>query len=104
MIETLQEAVKHRGSSLADEQYVDLFGRPGEYQQHHKVYAREGRGVPALPGHDRARRKCRRPLHLLLLRVPGLTRPYSTRFRGIVRVPYTSPGGWPIRRRPGGRR
>ena len=32
MVETLQEAVKHRGSSLADEQYVDLFGRPGEYQ------------------------------------------------------------------------
>ena len=34
--------MKHRGSSLADEQYVDLFGEPGEYQQHHKVYDREG--------------------------------------------------------------
>jgi formamidopyrimidine-DNA glycosylase len=42
MVETLQDAVKHRGSSLADEQYVDLFGKPGEYQQHHKVYARDG--------------------------------------------------------------
>jgi formamidopyrimidine-DNA glycosylase len=42
MVETLQDAVKHRGSSLADEQYVDLFGKPGEYQQFHKVYAREG--------------------------------------------------------------
>ncbi|MFN8035690.1 MAG: bifunctional DNA-formamidopyrimidine glycosylase/DNA-(apurinic or apyrimidinic site) lyase [Acidimicrobiia bacterium] len=42
MVETLQEAVKHRGSSLADEQYVDLFGKPGDYQQFHKVYAREG--------------------------------------------------------------
>jgi formamidopyrimidine-DNA glycosylase len=42
MVETLQDAVKYRGSSLADEQYVDLFGRPGEYQLHHKVYAREG--------------------------------------------------------------
>jgi formamidopyrimidine-DNA glycosylase len=42
MMETLQDAVKHRGSSLADEQYVDLFGKKGEYQLHHKVYAREG--------------------------------------------------------------
>jgi formamidopyrimidine-DNA glycosylase len=42
MVETLQDAVKYRGSSLADEQYVDLNGKPGEYQLHHKVYAREG--------------------------------------------------------------
>jgi formamidopyrimidine-DNA glycosylase len=42
LIETLQDAVKYRGSSLADEQYVDLFGNKGEYQLHHKVYAREG--------------------------------------------------------------
>jgi formamidopyrimidine-DNA glycosylase len=46
MMETLQEAVKHRGSSLADEQYVDLFGRPGEFQQFHNVYAREGEACP----------------------------------------------------------
>jgi formamidopyrimidine-DNA glycosylase len=46
MMETLQEAVKHRGSSLADEQYVDLFGRPGEYQHFHNVYAREGESCP----------------------------------------------------------
>lgn len=44
--EVLQDAVKHRGSSLADEQYVDLFGRPGEYQQFHQVYAREGQACP----------------------------------------------------------
>lgn len=42
LVETLQDAVKYRGSSLADEQYVDLFGKPGDYQHHHKVYAREG--------------------------------------------------------------
>jgi len=40
--EILQDAVKHRGSSLADEQYVDLFGKPGEFQHHHNVYDREG--------------------------------------------------------------
>jgi len=42
MVETLQEAIKHRGSSLADEQYRDLFGEKGEYQVQHKVYDREG--------------------------------------------------------------
>jgi formamidopyrimidine-DNA glycosylase len=42
MVETLQDAVKYRGSSLADEQYVDLFGKPGDYQLHHNVYARDG--------------------------------------------------------------
>jgi formamidopyrimidine-DNA glycosylase len=42
MVETLQDAVKYRGSSIADEQYVDLFGEIGQYQSHHNVYAREG--------------------------------------------------------------
>ncbi|MET0627728.1 MAG: bifunctional DNA-formamidopyrimidine glycosylase/DNA-(apurinic or apyrimidinic site) lyase [Acidimicrobiia bacterium] len=46
MMETLQDAVKHRGSSLADEQYVDLFGKPGGYQHHHNVYAREAQACP----------------------------------------------------------
>jgi formamidopyrimidine-DNA glycosylase len=42
MIETLHDAVKHRGSSLADAQYRDLFGDVGEFQSHHQVYGREG--------------------------------------------------------------
>jgi formamidopyrimidine-DNA glycosylase len=42
MVETLQEAVKHRGSSLADEQYRDLFGEVGDFQSQHNVYDREG--------------------------------------------------------------
>jgi len=42
MIEVLQDAVKYRGSTLSDQQYVDVFGKPGEYQEHHKVYARDG--------------------------------------------------------------
>jgi len=42
MVETLQEGIKHRGSSLSDEQYRDLFGAKGEYQSMHKVYDREG--------------------------------------------------------------
>lgn len=52
IVETLQEAVKHRGSSLADEQYRDLFGQLGEYQHHHQVYDREGEPCT----------RCRRPL------------------------------------------
>ncbi|MGH9061294.1 MAG: zinc finger domain-containing protein, partial [Acidimicrobiales bacterium] len=42
MGEVLQEAIKHRGSSLADEQYRDLYGRLGQYQELHQVYDREG--------------------------------------------------------------
>ncbi|MDA8366030.1 MAG: DNA-formamidopyrimidine glycosylase, partial [Actinomycetota bacterium] len=42
MVETLAEAVKHRGSSLADEQYRDLFGEVGDYQGQHQFYDREG--------------------------------------------------------------
>jgi formamidopyrimidine-DNA glycosylase len=42
IVETLQDAIKHRGSSLADEQYRDLFGDLGEFQSLHKVYDREG--------------------------------------------------------------
>jgi formamidopyrimidine-DNA glycosylase len=42
MVETLAEAIKHRGSTLADEQYRDLFGEVGDYQGSHQVYDREG--------------------------------------------------------------
>ncbi|MGD9793197.1 MAG: bifunctional DNA-formamidopyrimidine glycosylase/DNA-(apurinic or apyrimidinic site) lyase [Acidimicrobiia bacterium] len=38
----LDAAIEHRGSSLSDAQYVDLFGRTGHYQALHEVYAREG--------------------------------------------------------------
>jgi formamidopyrimidine-DNA glycosylase len=46
VVETLQEAIKHRGSSLADEQYRDLFGDVGEFQRLHNVYDREGAACP----------------------------------------------------------
>ena len=52
MVETLQDAIKHRGSSLSDEQYRDLFGALGDYQNHHKVYDREGQAC----------RRCRSPI------------------------------------------
>jgi len=55
MVEVLQDAIKHRGSSLADEQYRDLHGVMGEYQHQHKVYDREGEAC----------RRCRSPIERL---------------------------------------
>jgi len=52
IVETLQDAVKHRGSTLPDDDYVDLFGEPGDYQHHHKVYEQEGEAC----------RRCRHPI------------------------------------------
>ena len=52
MVETLQDAIKHRGSSLSDEQYKDLFGEVGDFQSQHKVYDREGEPC----------RRCRSPI------------------------------------------
>ena len=40
--EILTDAIKHGGSTLADEQFVDPDGKPGTYQQFHQVYGREG--------------------------------------------------------------
>jgi formamidopyrimidine-DNA glycosylase len=50
--ETLQEAIKLRGTTLDDEAYVDLFGKPGEYGAELKVYGREGQPC----------RRCRTPI------------------------------------------
>jgi len=46
VVEILHDAIKYGGSTLADEQYVDLYGKPGEFQHHHNVYAREGENCP----------------------------------------------------------
>jgi formamidopyrimidine-DNA glycosylase len=50
--ETLQDAIKLRGTTLEDEAYVDLFGKPGEYGSELKVYGREGEPC----------RRCRTPI------------------------------------------
>jgi formamidopyrimidine-DNA glycosylase len=59
--ETLQEAIKARGTTLGDEAYVDLFGKPGEYQNELKVYGRAG--LPC--------RRCRTPVQSV--RISGRT-------------------------------
>jgi formamidopyrimidine-DNA glycosylase len=53
--ETVQEAIRFRGTTLGDEAYVDLYGKPGEYQSELKVYGR--RGEPC--------RRCRTPIEVV---------------------------------------
>jgi len=50
--EILEKAIALRGSTISD--FLDAEGAPGEYQLHHRVYGREGKGCP------RCRRKIRR--------------------------------------------
>jgi formamidopyrimidine-DNA glycosylase len=52
LVETLHEAIKHGGSTLSDQQYVNLSGKSGEYQEQHQVYDRE----------KQACRRCRAPI------------------------------------------
>ena len=44
LLEILQAAISHRGSSIAD--YVDSAGERGSYQQLHNVYGRRGESCP----------------------------------------------------------
>jgi formamidopyrimidine-DNA glycosylase len=46
ILEVLHDAISARGSSLADEQYVDLYGKTGTFQLHHQVHARAGKACP----------------------------------------------------------
>jgi len=52
LVEILHEAIKYGGSTLADAGYVDLNGKPGEYQQHHQVYDREKQPCRRCRRHD----------------------------------------------------
>lgn len=55
MQEVLQESIRFRGTTLEDEAYVDLFGKPGEFQNELKVYGRAG--LPC--------RRCRTPIEVV---------------------------------------
>jgi formamidopyrimidine-DNA glycosylase len=52
LVETLHEAVKHRGTTVPENAFVDLYGKEGDYQDHLKVYGREGEPC----------RRCRAPV------------------------------------------
>ena len=53
--QVLQKAIESRGSSIAD--FLDADGEPGEYQQHHRAYGREGK-----PCH-----RCRTPIRRVIV-------------------------------------
>jgi formamidopyrimidine-DNA glycosylase len=46
MVDTLCEAIEYRGSTLADEQYRDLYGQAGSYQRLHRVHGRVAQPCP----------------------------------------------------------
>ncbi len=46
VVSVLRAAIDGRGSSLADEQYRDIHGRIGRYQERHRVYGRAGAPCP----------------------------------------------------------
>ena len=56
--EILTDAIKHGGSTLDDEQFVDPDGKSGSYQELHQVYNREGLACY----------QCRRPIQRATLR------------------------------------
>ncbi len=72
MVETLAEAVKRRGSSLADEQYRDLFGEDRGLPGPAPGLRPRGTGLPAVPGHHRPG-QVRGPVDVLLRALPGLS-------------------------------
>jgi formamidopyrimidine-DNA glycosylase len=57
IVETLHDAIKYGGSTLADGGYVDIHGEPGSYQEHNEVYDREG--LPC--------RRCRAPIQMMMI-------------------------------------
>lgn len=42
VVEILKEGIEHRGSTLEDKMYVDIYGREGSHQEHFRVYGRAG--------------------------------------------------------------
>ena len=42
LMEILMDAIKARGTSMGEDAFVDLSGKPGEYQEEIKVFEREG--------------------------------------------------------------
>ena len=46
MVDILQTAIKYEGSTLSDGTYQKAIDDPGSYQNHHRVYDREGKKCP----------------------------------------------------------
>ena len=44
--EILEESITHRGSTLGDKMYIDLYGREGEHQSHFRVFGKHKEPCP----------------------------------------------------------
>lgn len=64
LVETLHEAVKHRGTTLDEFPFVDLYEKPGEYQNELKVYGRDGEPCKRCRAPISKLRFANRPLYL----------------------------------------
>ena len=80
IIETLQDAVKYRGSSLSDEQYRDLFGQLGDIPAPPPGVRPRRPGLLPVPAPARAS-PVLEPLDLLLRGMSGLTQRRRARSR-----------------------
>src|SRR3546814_8615330 len=69
LVETLHEAVKHHGTSLDDVPFVDLYGKPGNYQNELKVFAREGEPC----------KRCRAPI---------ISEEHTSELQSLMRISY----------------
>ena len=50
MVEKIHDAVKYGGTSLGDDGFVDIHGKPGDYQSEINVYKRDGEMSPRARG------------------------------------------------------
>ena len=71
MHDVLLAAVGAGGSTLGDNQYVDLMGVGGSYQDDHRVYGRAGERCPTCGRGRHPPHRHRRPLDPLLPVVPA---------------------------------
>lgn len=44
--EILEESITHRGSTLGDKMYIDLYGREGLHQNYFRIFGKEGEPCP----------------------------------------------------------
>ena len=44
--EILEESITHRGSTLGDKMYIDLYGREGTHQNHFRIFGKNGEPCP----------------------------------------------------------
>ena len=71
MHDILLAAVGAGGSTLGDNQYVDLMGSGGSYQDDHRVYGRAGERCTTCGRGDHPAHRVGRPLDPLLPDVPA---------------------------------